>query len=273
MRNLSRKAKHLPPSKRVGPHYYRVIPITHDVIVPPKKPTKGMDTLSHKQIYNRNKGETIFLLGNGPSLLDGKKYKKQLESKCCLSIYVAYWMFHCDYVLFSDLPKYDADVYEELLALDSYVFVKDYSKKHYVNFPRYFNKIPTKPISNDGALSDSLTEPFYNGGGSVFLAINLAYILGAKNIAMLGIDMDSGEHFYDKIKKFHKNSFYKYGASINAKRNPPGRGYKGSVRARNNMKKVKKFLKDKGVGLFNCSKRSVIGGTYIPLDRALCGET
>ena len=262
MVKLRRDVEKISPNKIRAPLYHRWKPIVHNAIICPQKKTKAMYIFDSKEIKNKHKGEDIFVLGNGPSVKDVLEYGDYFKKANCISIYVAYWLLHCNYVLFSDIVKLGAEVYEELLSLDSYVFAKDYSMKKYKDFPRYFNKIRSTSVSGTGILANEIDEHLYNGGGSVFLAINLAYILGAKNIIMLGIDMDSGEHFYDNMKQFHNRSFYKF---VKSARSPNIKRYKGDKRVIKNMKKVERFLNSKGVNLINCSKRSVVGGEYRPL--------
>jgi len=237
------------------------IPVPHESIAAPGVPTKAMTRLAPSEIENRHRGETVFVLGNGPSVLEAEKLP--IWHRPCISIYVSYWLGHCKYIIFPDMMKNDAEVYEELLAQDSHIFVCKYP-----GLPRWFNKYGQYE-NNSGQLSDKWPV-LYNGGNSSFHAINLAYIMGARRIAVLGIDMTDGRHFYDELKEFHDRPFYRFAAPKNAKRNPGNRSYKGSSKAIRNLKKVEKFLENREVELINCSPYSKhLFGKYRPLEKVL----
>jgi len=230
----------------------RKAPIAHDSITAPKKirPLLEVD-----KIKGAHRGENIFILGNGKSLRHALRYKEELERKICISVYVAYWLFKTKYVMFPELGKYNKKVYEELLGLDSDVFVNDRK-----GAPRYFNKYK-QFVNYEGVLCENYPY-LINGGNSLFLAINLAYLFGAKNIILIGVDFDNGGHFYDDSPKFYYKSFYQY--KMRAKPNIRAR-YPHQKEITAVLQRTETWLSKRGVGLINCYKNSKAPGIYKPL--------
>lgn len=258
---MRRVAKQIPIVKN-GRASIDWVPVSHKSIVPPKKKTTAMSYLSPEEINGRHVDDTIFILGNGPSLKDTLGYKKKLRKSICISIYVAYWVIACEYILFADLNRLGSAMYEELLRLDSHVFTSNNSR-----ISKWFNKYQQNMAYN-GSLSARYEDGLVNGGGSLFIAINLAYVMGAKKIIMIGCDMNNGKHFYDDMPEFHKTTFYNFVKEDNVKRNPPKRkGYKGAEIVVPVLKKTKKFLAKNDVQLINTSKNSVLCGKYVPLGK------
>lgn len=89
-------------------------------------------------------------------------------------------------------------------------------------------------------------------GNSGYQAVNLAYLLGAKRIVMLGFDMmdRGGEHH------FHGNH---RGATLT---NPNARLYRRWI---DGFEKMHRLLKEEGVELINCSRRTALTIPRAPL--------
>lgn len=82
-------------------------------------------------------------------------------------------------------------------------------------------------------------------GNSGYQAVNLAYLLGARKIVMLGFDMQDrgGEHH------FHGNH---RGGTLT---NPGNRLYARWIKG---FETIHRLLKEEGVELINCSRRTAL---------------
>ncbi len=107
-------------------------------------------------------------------------------------------------------------------------------------------------------LSDDFETGLFHGGNSAYMALNLAHVMGASTIYLLGVDMcyQSGRtHFHDGYKKDDTIGEERFDHMIRAFDCGSG------------------LLTERGVKVYNCSKVSKLESyEYISIDEALDNE-
>lgn len=145
-------------------------------------------------------GETVFIVGGGPSL---KNFDfSQLKGKRVIAINRAFeFVPFADYLYWSDISFYEK--YKE--------GIHDFKGKKVTN-KSYPIRNDIINLENSGKLGLDLNpNSIKHGGNSGYAAINLAYHLGAKTIVLLGYDMQKIEnesHFHGGYGRKVDNSLY-----------------------------------------------------------------
>ena len=221
--------------------------------ITPGKPTGAMRKLSSRKINNAHKGRLIFIYGNGMSLWCAPYYRWELANYVSIGIYVSYWMLPSTYLLWADVGRLQIPSHEELINLDCPVFC---SKCESVPFYNHFTQLEDR---TSGHLSKNYAKGLYNAGNSTFLAINLAYIMGAAEIALIGVDYDSTRHFYTDVPIFVDRPFYKEQHTDYLERHGCDKPYISGDSILANMEPVADYLREKDVKVWNCSPHSRLG--------------
>ena len=146
-----------------------------------------------RSLKNKHKGETIFIIGNGPSLTP--EILSKIKGKTCLASNKIYLMFqHTDWrpnyysveddlVLknnISEINEYNSSL--KLLPIHSIFHIGKVKDAIYFNYHGH-HFYPDKPKFSSDVLSG-----IYWGGSVVYTQIQLAIFLGAKKIVLLGVD-------------------------------------------------------------------------------------
>lgn len=203
--------------------------------------------LTEEEIDDRHKDELVFVFGNGPSLLLAEKYRKQLQNFTSIGISLSYLLINSEYHFFSE-PLIWEFCHNQLLALKSTVF--------YYHKPRKNLVLPCfMPFGN----TTNVMEMYWNGKlrvrGVAVSTVNLAYIFGAKKIALLGIDLKSSAHFYSKRRHLYKNLIVTKEKPLWEKRH---KRYPRSGLRFKTWKQVGVTLKNLGIEVWNCSPGSAL---------------
>lgn len=211
--------------------------------------------LNRHEINDRHKGRQIFIYGNGPSLLLAEKYANKLANEISIGVNSSYLLLPSTYLLFSDhhLWKYCAS---ELLTLDSVIFSE---KKQGLTWFNQFKKYqPTEMLKIDGEiLSPDWGMGLYKGISSTIASINLAYLFGAKEIALLGVDLNSPDHFYTNDERFKNDRIVKFRHKWWGQYDSLPHYPKIDERLAD-WRAVAKHLKKRNVKFWNCSPDSLL---------------
>jgi len=191
------------------------------------------------------KGETVFIIGGGPSLRDFNWNsligKKTIAINKSLSSYpnadIMYWT---DSRVYSWLKK----------EIDEFKGPKYTIRDH----PSYLGDVKILKKGNKFGLEES-KDTLSHGNNSGYAAINLAYHLGVKRIILLGYDMGNDG------KTGHHHSGYPVpvtGDDIYRNQFIPG------------FKIIADLLKEKGVEVYNASPKSLLNvWPKITIEKAL----
>lgn len=212
--------------------------------------------LPKDQIQGRHKGELIFILGNGPSLLLADRYRKELDRFTRIGTNLSYLFMQAEYHMFVDKLLWDF-CSDELLTLESTIFYPTYPNPKSPNRLQYFTQFRgkrSKPFSSK--LSSDWRKGLYIRGVSI-AATNLAYIFGAKQIALLGIDLNDKRHFYTGREKLYRNQqITKY--TPKWLKHHSGKKYPLSIRRHEDWAYIAKQFEKLGVKVWNCSPKSAL---------------
>ena len=204
-----------------------------------------------KSLYQAEKGRDIVILGNGPSL------REMDFSKLSNPVFIG--------LNGSALIAEEAGIKEHYYVLSDLRFVKDKTKlgilkdnlceeskviarKELINYlsDEITNEqFSVRSLGRDG-FSEDMSKGFYFGCTTVMLALQLAYYLGGRRVYLCGVDLKydpSKPRFYKEDKVHSVDNF--------------------SCVQIHNIRNSYKLLKEKGVGLFNCSANSLLK-PYIP---------
>lgn len=175
---------------------FRRVPITQNKHVPTIEPKKGLSfpkrnpqipVTSVKRIWN---GETVFVIGGGPSLKTADWNK--LAGKKTIAINKSFITYpNADVLYWTDSRFYSW--YTE--KVNEFKGLK-YTIRHSNNYTGDINLLTRGRRYGLETRTDTLAH----GNNSGYAAINLAYHLGAKKIVLLGYDMGivKGEsHYHD----------------------------------------------------------------------------
>lgn len=183
-------------------------------------------------IPNCHKDEAIYIIGGGASL-KGFDFNR-LNGKVTIACNKAILHHEATYMVYMDDQFYDWHE-DDIKSFRGLKFTHDWNK------PR--DGVIT--VLNGGALglSEDIDDGIVHGGNAGYFALNLAYLMGANPIYLLGVDMcySKGDtHFHNGYpnedtvgeKRFaHMINAFKYGATI---------------------------LEERGVKVFNCSAISAL---------------
>lgn len=156
---------------------------------------------------DRLKGETAFIIGNGPSLLENDL--KKLDGCFTIGINRAFRVILPTILMWQDASLYE-DCYEEIKTLPcAKITLKNIDHE---NEFTHFSLIP-------GPFRFK-KEPFnlYGGGCTTALAIQLAYALGCSSIVLLGCDAsykDNKTDFYGVNRNHTENTLRSFTAALN----------------------------------------------------------
>jgi len=175
-------------------------PRPHEVRWRLPRANKSGDEIPYKSVEKWCDGETVYIIGGGPSL-KGVDLKRKLKGKTCLAINGSFELGLAETLFFGD------DVWFNRKRAD--VLGKKRLKRIYttsgIRHERVVNVFP----SNDG-ISDDPTKVAWNLN-SGFAALNLALLGGAKKIVLLGFDMckaeDGESNWYENIRYVCDNTY------------------------------------------------------------------
>lgn len=190
--------------------------------------------LGPDEIEGRHAGQTVFVLGNGPSLKLAAPRRQELAACVTVGVNRSFRLIESNYLLFLD-HRIWASLSEEILACGALVFCpRRLHLPYFTQFGRYHAK------NKQDVLSQRWRDGLYWSRSSVAAAVNLAYLFGAAQIALLGVDLQDNSHFYS------------------------GYGYKQEfphkARIIEDLWWMSRRLRAHGVRLFNCSPESVLRG-------------
>jgi len=145
--------------------------------------------LDARKINGMHTGETVFVLGSGKSLLALDEYPELLD-RPCIGVNLIYLRYLPRYLLFLDRIFWDKDE-AVLRELDTHIFCP---KKFNTPFNSFYQLVGnTKGLM----VSEDYEHGLVGSVNSIISALNLAYVMGASTIAMLGVELDNTEHFFD----------------------------------------------------------------------------
>jgi hypothetical protein len=190
--------------------------------------------LPGSEIEGRHKGELIFVLGNGPSLLSARDHETQLRAFTTIGVNRAYRLLQTTCLLFLDRSFWAAES-REILESGSAVFCpKRLGLPYFTQFGRY------RSSHKKDVLSETWADGLYWSRSSGVAAVNLAYLFGAAEIALLGIDLRDSSHFYSERGR--------------------GRPFLHADRILEDLWWISRALVRKGLKLWNCSEESAVRG-------------
>jgi len=229
----------------------KVLADIKDIVVP-EKVTGAMAILEAKKINNRHPGETIFIYGNGPSLAKAIKNKKrELAKYISIGINVSYWLLKPSYLIFMETRKLSAEAVSNLLQKDYPVFTQDIDHP----FP-WFTKIKTSSFMSDDFALGCYNEEYR--GNSLLPSINLAYIMGAKNIVLLGVDFHKHNHFYTVNKKYRSRPFFHLEQTRKRIFEQETHEYPFFDYIHKYLHYIESFTRQRGVKIWNCNPESAV---------------
>jgi hypothetical protein len=151
----------------------------------------------YHELHKRHAGKTIFLIGAGPSL---GKYNsdllQRLGERVCIGVNRTQYKVHLSYFVSSYLS-------EVLLALKRQPSVYAINTRPVQSTPPVAGIHPIRRIYSenvaDFVATLSADDPHLVTRNNVmFLASNLALVMGAANIVYVGCEMRNGLHFYNE---------------------------------------------------------------------------
>ena len=223
-------------------------------------------------------GKRAFIIGNGPSL--GRMDLSPLRDELTIGtngLYKSFsdWGFSTDYLLFEDIEQTEIhgphirDIHgpQKIAALyNAHAIARPWSDLTFMNCrladEAYWNEIGIQ-------FSPDFAQTVYLGSSVVYIALQLAFHLGANPIYLVGVDLDYGqlsEHFppgkleitednYPVVQRAHFNpDYYKIGDVI---------GVPNSKLQMQAMTVAHDFLTHRGVKVYNAG----VGGALEVFDR------
>ncbi|MFM5100815.1 hypothetical protein ACEUA1_03195 [Aeromonas veronii] len=205
-----------------------------------------------KDLKNRELGKDIYIVANGHSVND-KVVIEALKGKIVVGMNATpllskQYGLDINYYTVSDerflRDKEKYNIATDLLGKDTVRVFRSELIKH--DAPSYIDKTYyVRSLGRDG-FSFNLASGFYFGCTTTMFSIQLAAYLGAKNIYLCGVDL---QYPRDKPR------FY-------SEREPAPIDNFTCVQIKN-IRDAYKKLQQKNIGLFNCSKNSLLT-PYIP---------
>ena len=190
--------------------------------------------LPRNEIEGRHRGELVFVLGNGPSLQVARDYEKKLGAFTTIGVNRTYLLLQTKYLLFLDHSLWAA-ASREILESGSVVFCpRRLGLPYFTQFGRYRSRI------REDVLSETWDDGLYWSRSSGVAAVNLAYLFGAVEIALLGIDLRDDSHFYSERGR--------------------GRPFLHADKILEDLWWMSRAMTAKGLKLWNCSAQSAVRG-------------
>lgn len=196
-----------------NPVYKGVRSIYHFFRRLPGNTKRSIDTHSIKKFKDIHKGETCFVVGNGPSMtmadLD-KIHQFGVKSFACNKIYLAFdktdW--RPDYFFVSD-AKIVADIDYEKTRLNkkSMFFPRKFKKE--IGFGNYYELLWHNWLEH-GDFSTDAHKGVYQCETIIAEAIQLAYYMGFSKVYIIGVDFSYNMQSVDEKSKTFKNGDNNY---------------------------------------------------------------
>ena len=230
--------------------------------------TDHYDYLPHdkRPINNRHLGETIFILGDGPSLKNipkaiFDKYTTIGANRINLHYTPTYQMGVDSRILFNHRNPFQSSKTQKFWAYscncgkeytpahDQDIHIKKAGAINSYNPDGMFYRYKVEEgyeveFWNEPILSPKFEDGLRIGRSILLPMINLAYIMGAKQIVLCGIDMKNNNHFYQPL-----NNRQEQEASL------PYPHFEIIMKA---LDKVAAFLKKKRIKVFNVNLDSAV---------------
>lgn len=152
----------------------------------------------NKKIQNMLLGKRCFITGRGPSLRDFDF--KKIKGNFSIAINKSFLSFPSSAVLFLD-RQFVSDHREDLAKYNGYIFGATRTQYYMMDLRDNVYHFPT----HSGNPQQSLDTGLFCGALSGIASINLAMIMGAEKIYLLGFDMGPGRGDYFDDEKINKN--------------------------------------------------------------------
>lgn len=184
-------------------------------------------------INNIHKGETIFVLGCGRNLCSGLTL---LKNRITIGMNKILNAYDPHYLLWLDPHAVtEPREYKEMLNLSHALRICSIRASEGIDDVKTFQEY----IPRDGNFfSPDLESGLVHGHSTVFAAINLAIIMDAAKIVLLGVDLNDGGHFYPED-------------------NPPDK-FPCAIAIRNEFRRVAEYADKNGIEILNASPGSSV---------------
>jgi len=190
--------------------------------------------LADGEIEGRHSGELVFVLGNGPSLALAKPHISSLARFATVGVNRSFLMLETTYLLFLDAVMWVRESRELMESRSLVLCPKRLRLPCFTQFGRYFKHV------SESVLSERWEDGLYWSRSSGVAAVNLAYLFGASEIALLGIDLNDNSHFYSEHGR--------------------GQGFPHAARIIEDLYLMSREMKKRGMKLWNCSPNSSVRG-------------
>jgi uncharacterized Rossmann fold enzyme len=164
----------------------------------PTYPTSTLDKLA--KVNGMLAGKRVFVIGSGPSLKDFDLSRLNGEETIAVNHTIEHYR-DCKYHLFGDPRVYDyvKDIYKDFKGM---IFAS-----HHANLEEIERKDSRMVVfaKNWNRVTDCIEDGLYSDFNSGMEAVNLALVMGAKEIYLMGIDFCANEgeyYFYGRPKWF-----------------------------------------------------------------------
>jgi hypothetical protein len=214
---------------------------------------------------NKHEGQPVFILGCGWSL--NEIDLEMLDPYTSIGVNRVVYAYHPTYWMFTDRPlvkEFGKEI--DLRIINSQIICWENAKYNGDGVLTYSQSKVRKP---------ERMEPEYNGlmfgNTTSYMALHLAYIMGADPIVFCGLDLcfvDGHGHFYDKPEKM-KHPNFKQRRQSRAKVEyirPDGRKFwtrNDFQRMERNIMRASKLIMSKGTRVYNCSPHSML--EHVPI--------
>ena len=220
-----------------------------------------------KDFAGRHKGEDVFVYGNGPSLRLAEQHREQLGQRewmgtsLSIGINYSYQLLLSPYYLFSerDFWRFGSGIPRDNPVFCPMEFTRPEEEvkipENFVPCKQYVPSNGEPPLSLDcerGLRYDRVQE--IHAKNSAVMAVNLASMLGAGRVLLLGIDMKNGAHFYSD--EGIEGSYPKAEKTLQA------------------LEEIAAYLESKGVQCVNCAPAGISivrGWRFVGLDEVFGG--
>lgn len=179
----------------------------------PSNTKLAIDTYSIKRFRNIHKGETCFVVGNGPSMtmedLD-TIHRLGIKSFACNKVYLAFdnTKWRPDYFFVSDSKIISEIDYEKTgLNKRNMFFPRKFKKE--IGFGNYYESLCHDWL-NHGDFSTDAHKGVYQCETIIAEAIQLAYYMGFTKVYIIGVDFSYNMQSVDKKSKTFKNGENNY---------------------------------------------------------------
>lgn len=140
-----------------------------------------------KKFYNLYKGKDCFILGNGPSL--NKMDLEKLNNYYTFGLNKIYLIFH----------RVNLNI-DFLVSVNPFVIEQSIQEFNSMNIPKFLSYIATKDhksldeqtyflfTNSKLDFTDNILQPVNEGYTVTYVALQLAYYMGFKNVFLIGVD-------------------------------------------------------------------------------------